>query len=98
MTYPGGTSRAFRLGCGVVMITLMLSSAELLDGFATWWTTDRVISIAGGVATLIGLMIAVWQLLRTRRAAEAARSAAEGTTTVLRTSDLSLDPPTSWVG
>ncbi|HBX82640.1 MAG: hypothetical protein WAW82_06725 [Candidatus Lutibacillus vidarii] len=59
-----------------------------LNVFTSWWTTDRTIGVVGGVATLLGLVIAVWQLLRTRRAAEAARAASEATTSVLRTSDL----------
>lgn len=53
-----------------------------------WWTTDRTIGVVGGIATLLALGIAFWQLVRTRRAAEAARQASLATRRVLRTSDL----------
>jgi hypothetical protein len=54
----------------------------------SWWTADRWLVVIGLVVTAAGLGLAIWQLLRTRRAAEAAKRASEATRATLRSSDL----------
>lgn len=53
-----------------------------------WLTTDRLLAVVGLAVTVLGTAVAVWQLLRTRRAAEAARTASQATRAVLRAADL----------
>lgn len=51
-------------------------------------TADRTLAVVGLAVTVIGVAITLWQLLRTRRAAEAASRASATTRADLRTSDL----------
>ena len=53
-----------------------------------WFTSDRILAIAGLMVTVAGTAVALWQLRRTRRAAEAARRASIATKDVLRAGDL----------
>jgi hypothetical protein len=68
----------------LVSTTKDTNSMEFLD----WWTTDRVVAVVGLGVTLAGTTVAIWQLLRTRRAAESARAASQATRTSLRSADL----------
>lgn len=56
--------------------------------FLAWWTTDRIVAVVGFAVTVAGTAIAIWQLLRTRKAAESARAASQATRRSLRAADL----------
>jgi hypothetical protein len=53
-----------------------------------WWTSDRILAAVGLAVTVAGTAFAVWQLVRTKRAADAARAASEETKSALRAGDL----------
>lgn len=73
-------------GLAVSLDQLVISTEGVFD--TGWWSTDRLLTVLFGVAGVAALGIAIWQILRTRRAAEAAEVASKSTHQVLRTSDL----------
>jgi FAD/FMN-containing dehydrogenase len=69
-------------------VTEAATSASLGALRRAWWTGDRVLVVLGLVVAVVGLCVAIWQLHRTRQAAEAAERASQATRRTLRTSDL----------
>jgi len=61
----------------------------IIDEIAHWFNVDRSIAIVGLLITVVGLTVAVWQLLRVRGAAESARADSIRTKETIRSGGLS---------
>ncbi len=69
-----------------------VTAPSFIDGFRTWsniWGNS--IGVLGFVLTIVGFCVTLWNLKKSRRAAEAAQQAADRTAAVLQHQDLIAD-------
>ena len=65
-------------GTGVILLTYLTTDSQVL----------AVLAWASAAITLLGFVVAIWQIIRVKRAADAARDAALGMARIVRSREL----------